>query len=147
MIAALKAFTENEGMGKLPLSGSIPDMKSDTEAYVQLLKMFKIINFRFKEKSTRDMKVFKKYLFDLFSKIQKKLPDDDLIERFCKNAPFLKVYRSQSLLSEHQSPVSPDHKSYISQKDDNIIYYYLLRVADRFYQLNGRFPGTYISLI
>ena len=144
MIAALKAFTENEGMGKLPLSGSLPDMKSDTEAYVKLLKMFIIVNFRFKEKSIRDMKIFKKYLFDIVSKIQKKLPDDDLIERFCKNAPFLKVYRSQSLLSEHKSPVSQDHKSLISQKDENIIYYYLLRVADRFYHLNGRFPGIFL---
>ena len=40
LLHALKRFVENEGEGTLPVSGVIPDMKSDTESYVLLQRMY-----------------------------------------------------------------------------------------------------------
>ena len=39
LVNATKRFVENEGKGSLPLSGVVPDMKSDTDSYVQLQHM------------------------------------------------------------------------------------------------------------
>ena len=38
-VAALEKFIHYEGQGRLPFSGIVPDMKSDTQSYVQLQKM------------------------------------------------------------------------------------------------------------
>lgn len=40
LMHALKRFVEEEGEGALPVSGVIPDMKSDTESYVLLQRMY-----------------------------------------------------------------------------------------------------------
>lgn len=37
---AVREFVENEGQGKLPLMGSIPDMHSTTEGYIALQKVY-----------------------------------------------------------------------------------------------------------
>ena len=34
-------FVESEGAGRLPLSGSLPDMHSDTKSYVELQTLYK----------------------------------------------------------------------------------------------------------
>ncbi|KAJ6873788.1 NEDD8-activating enzyme E1 regulatory subunit axr1 [Populus alba x Populus x berolinensis] len=40
MVAALKEFIANEGGEEAPLEGSIPDMTSSTELYVNLQKIY-----------------------------------------------------------------------------------------------------------
>jgi amyloid beta precursor protein binding protein 1 len=41
LVQALRLFVEGEGRGSLPLSGSIPDMHSDTKSYVELQTIYK----------------------------------------------------------------------------------------------------------
>ena len=38
-VSALERFVSMEGQGRLPFSGIVPDMKSDTEFYVRIQKM------------------------------------------------------------------------------------------------------------
>ncbi len=38
---AIREFCENEGLGQLPLRGTIPDMVSDTERFVALQNAYK----------------------------------------------------------------------------------------------------------
>jgi amyloid beta precursor protein binding protein 1 len=38
--AAVKEFVKTVGGGMLPLQGSIPDMKADTDSYVKLQMMY-----------------------------------------------------------------------------------------------------------
>ncbi len=42
LAAALKEFVEQEGKGELPVSGTIPDMTSDTHGYITLQRMYHI---------------------------------------------------------------------------------------------------------
>jgi NEDD8-activating enzyme E1 regulatory subunit len=41
IVRAIKEFTENEGNGKLPLRGSIPDMISDSDKFISLQNVYK----------------------------------------------------------------------------------------------------------
>lgn len=41
LVRALKKFVEREGGGYLPLSGSLPDMHTDTKSFVQLQTLYK----------------------------------------------------------------------------------------------------------
>jgi len=41
LIKALQGFIQHEGHGKLPLSGSIPDMSSSTEAFTELQNLYR----------------------------------------------------------------------------------------------------------
>ncbi len=43
MANALKGFVENEGNGKLPVMGSIPDMTASTQTYVELQRMYALL--------------------------------------------------------------------------------------------------------
>ena len=36
LVRALKNFVEHEGQGSLPVAGVVPDMKADTNSFVQL---------------------------------------------------------------------------------------------------------------
>ncbi|KAJ3321813.1 NEDD8-activating enzyme E1 regulatory subunit [Boothiomyces sp. JEL0866] len=141
MLKALQLFVENEGKGQLPLPGSVPDMKADTESYVLLQKLYH-------EKADSDKQCFKNYLVTLCKNLKRKMIDADLVDVFCKNAGFLKVIRTNSLKRHLNS--SPDNNFSISaitlenaaKNGENELYYLVLRTADRFMTLHGRYPGT-----
>lgn len=62
MVAALKEFIANEGGGETPLEGSIPDMTSSTELYVNLQKIYQA-------KAEADFLVMEKRVRNLLEKI------------------------------------------------------------------------------
>ncbi|KAJ3315447.1 NEDD8-activating enzyme E1 regulatory subunit [Boothiomyces sp. JEL0838] len=134
LIKALKLFMENEGKNHLPLPGNVPDMKADTESYVQLQKLYH-------DKAEADKQCLKNYVVTLCSNLKRRMVDSEIIDIFCKNAAFLKVLRTNSLKSHFNS--SPDEQFKNACKNgDNQLYYLVLRTADRFKTLHGRYPGT-----
>ncbi|KAI8901918.1 hypothetical protein BC833DRAFT_575555 [Globomyces pollinis-pini] len=135
LMFALRKFVQNEGSHLLPLPGFVPDMKSDTTSFVQLQKIYH-------DKALVDKNHFKKHLYAAYEKIGRTCCDDETIDRFCKNAAFVKVIRGTSLNSEYQNSISDSTKGLLANGDENIKYYFLLRAVDRFYQLHGRYPGS-----
>ncbi|OMO90498.1 Molybdenum cofactor biosynthesis, MoeB [Corchorus olitorius] len=76
----------NEGGGEAPLEGSIPDMTSSTEHYVNLQKLYKA-------KSEADFLAIEQQVRNILKKIGRD-PDNipkATIESFCKTVRFLKV--------------------------------------------------------
>ncbi|XP_022776646.1 NEDD8-activating enzyme E1 regulatory subunit AXR1-like isoform X4 [Durio zibethinus] len=96
MAAALKEFIANEGGGEAPLEGSIPDMTSSTEHYVNLQKIYQA-------KSEADFLVIEQRVRNILKKIGRdphSIPKA-MIKSFCKNARKLKfccgiLYSSKS---------------------------------------------------
>ena len=79
------------------------------------------------------------------------MPEDDAIERFCHNAPFVEVFRTSALKEEMTRDLSDDIDELV---DDEMYeanggdidlhpfkFYLLLRAADSFYEEHGRYPG------
>lgn len=89
LISALSQFVQNNPAspqytsGLLPLTSSLPDMKSSTEEYVKLQKLYRA-------QSEKEKQVFKDYL----SKRQVDV-DDVTIDVFLKNSHALKVLKGR----------------------------------------------------
>ncbi|CAL5403458.1 unnamed protein product [Camellia sinensis] len=112
MVAALKEFIANEGRGETPLEGSIPDMTSSTELYVNLQKIYQA-------KAEADFFVIEQSVRNILKKIGRD-PDSiskTMIKSFCKNARKLTVCRYRLLEDEFNSPVLPELQKYLTDED------------------------------
>jgi NEDD8-activating enzyme E1 regulatory subunit len=101
IIHAMKCFTENEGQGLLPVRGDVPDMITNTNSYVQLVKIYQ-------EQAKIDCDIVHNYLVQslrvhnrftsLTANEQTNL--HELVQLYCKNAAFIKVSRTRELKNE-----------------------------------------------
>lgn len=82
LAAALKVFVEKHN--ELPLSGYLPDMKSDTNWYTRAINIYR-------EKSTADLKEFTQYYHELCTRLDLRPLCSSAIETFCKNSRYIRV--------------------------------------------------------
>ncbi|KFD49405.1 hypothetical protein M513_09672 [Trichuris suis] len=138
---ALKCFVENEGDGRLPLRGSLPDMSSDTDLYIRLQNIYK-------EKAHADALIVHSYVSKCVAQLGKceGVPQITFEEtkRFCRNAAFLRVIKGRSLKQEFSKDAAKAALIESELKGENrlMIWYLLLRAAERFHAEKGRYPGT-----
>ncbi|KAK2980698.1 hypothetical protein RJ640_011318 [Escallonia rubra] len=140
MVAALKEFVANEGGGEAPLEGSIPDMTSSTELYINLQKIYQT-------KAEADFLAIEHRVRSILKKIGRD-PDSILktkIKNFCKNARKLTICRYRLIEDEFNSPVQPELQKYLTDEDYSIAvgFYILLRAVDRFAANYNSFPGQF----
>ncbi|XP_004515094.1 NEDD8-activating enzyme E1 regulatory subunit AXR1-like [Cicer arietinum] len=142
LVAALKDFVKNEGGGEAPLEGSIPDMTSSTEQYVNLQHIYQA-------KAEADFVAIERLTRSTLKKIGR---DPNSIPRatiksFCKNARKLKVCRYRLIEDEFNSPNVPELQKYLTDEDYSIAVgiYVLLRAVDRFAANYNSFPGQFDS--
>ncbi|KAG2716997.1 hypothetical protein I3760_03G153800 [Carya illinoinensis] len=141
MVAALKEFIANEGSGEAPLEGSIPDMTSSTELYVNLQNIFQA-------KAEADCLVIEQRVRYILKKIGK---DPNSISKttlksFCRNARKLRVCRYRSVEEEFNSPILSELQKYLTDEDYSSVavgFYILLRAVDRFAANYNSFPGQF----
>ncbi|XP_019246966.1 PREDICTED: NEDD8-activating enzyme E1 regulatory subunit AXR1-like isoform X2 [Nicotiana attenuata] len=140
MVAALKEFIANEGGGETPLEGSIPDMTSSTELYINLQKTYQA-------KAEADFLVMEQKVRNLLKKIGRDPASISKanIKSFCKNARKLAVCRYRLIEDEFNSPVQPELQKYLIDEDYGtaVGLYILLRAADRFAANYNKFPGQF----
>ncbi|KAM3320815.1 NEDD8-activating enzyme E1 regulatory subunit AXR1 isoform X1 [Capsicum chacoense] len=168
MVAALKEFIANEGGGETPLEGSIPDMTSSTELYINLQKTYQAKA----EADFRDMEERVKNLLKKISRDPASISKAN-IKSFCKNARKIAVCRYRLVEDEFNSPAQPELQKYLIDEDHGTLQeanslkvlpenlslgsfcilpfygstaaglYILLRAADRFAANYNKFPGQF----
>ncbi|KAI9496705.1 putative NEDD8-activating enzyme E1 regulatory subunit [Zychaea mexicana] len=133
---AIKDFVDNEGEGQLPLSGKLPDMKSDTENYIDLQNVFR-------QKAMADLAAVKERVERLLEQLKMPIDSipDGVIEGYCKNAATIKVIRYRTLRDEYVTPSTDNLVSWL-RADENIIFYILFRAAEKFAAKHNRYPGA-----
>ncbi|XP_075076058.1 NEDD8-activating enzyme E1 regulatory subunit AXR1 isoform X3 [Nicotiana tabacum] len=147
-------FIANEGGGETPLEGSIPDMTSSTELYINLQKTYQA-------KAEADFLVMEQKVRNLLKKIGRDPASISKanIKSFCKNARKLAVCRYRLIEDEFNSPVQPELQKYLTDEDYGTLQeanslkvlpentavglYILLRAADRFAANYNKFPGQF----
>jgi len=144
LVNAVKSFVDNEGHGKLPLMGTIPDMTSDTHSFVQLQLIFR-------QKCLEDAEIVRKHLHANLTKLGLPLDkiSDDEIKLFCKNTLFLQVIRYSTLADEldaskvNKDSITNSLVDWFSGDDSpgEGCWYLALRAADKFHDAHGRYPG------
>eukprot|EP00842_Homolaphlyctis_polyrhiza_P005877 jgi/Hompol1/6290/HPOL_004918-RA len=137
LVAALRRFVQAEGKGLLPVSGVVPDMKSDTDSFVQLQQIYRA-------KARSDVLAVRKHLDAILSEIGRDASTvlTEEVERICKNSTGIKVFWGKSIEEEYTSSIG-DVASY----DSNMAIYWLLRAADQFYLYHNRYPGASLDTI
>ncbi len=133
---AVREFVAAEGDGSLPLRGSIPDMTSSSDMYVELSKVYQA-------KAKEDMEAVAGHLSQLLESIGR--PNSSVpeakIRRFCRNSAFLRVLRYNSIAKELEVPNLEELRMHLDNPDSELVYYVLLRAGDQFYGLYNSFPG------
>ncbi|KAG7473585.1 hypothetical protein MATL_G00097440 [Megalops atlanticus] len=140
MARGLKEFVENEGGGKLPVRGTIPDMFADSEKFIKLQNVYR-------EKAMQDALIVSKHVESLLQSVGKApegISEQD-IKLFCKSAAFLRVVCCRSLAEEYSvdSFNKDEITSCMDNPDSEMVLYLMLRSVDRFYQQHSRYPGVY----
>ncbi|XP_024026682.1 NEDD8-activating enzyme E1 regulatory subunit AXR1 [Morus notabilis] len=140
MVAALKEFIKNEGGGAAPLEGSIPDMTSSTEQYVNLQNIYLA-------KAEADFLAIEQRVRNILKKNGRD-PNSiskATIKSFCKNARKLKVCRYRPVEDEFNSPILSELQKYITDEDYSVAvgFYILFRAVDRFAANYNSFPGQF----
>jgi len=140
LAAAVREFVENEGHGLLPLNGAIPDMHSTTEGFIALQKIYG-------DKAARDVEAVASRVKTLLSSVGKPLDwiKPDQIKKFCRNSQFITMVRYRSLEEEHNPQTAKKDliaSKLSSNKNDNIVWYIVLRAAELFNKKVGRYPGS-----
>lgn len=133
---AVKEFVSNEGGGKLPLRGSIPDMTSSSNLYVELQRAYQT-------QARKDMEHVAGHLGQLLVSVSKPpnfVPEDSL-KLFCRNSAFLRVILYRSLEKEQQSPNTDVLRRHLDNPDSELVYYVLLKSAEQFFSVFKFFPG------
>ncbi|CAL8467774.1 g7312 [Coccomyxa elongata] len=141
LAAALKQFfTENNG--QLPVEGSIPDMTSTTDMYLQLQRLYR-------DQADADITTVETHVQALLKSIGRNpasIPRTS-VAAFVKNARNLRVVRYRTLKEELQlDTVRSDALRQALAAEDtqaNASLYLLLRAVDRFHSTYNRFPGTF----
>lgn len=132
---AIREFVHNQGNGYLPLRGSIPDMTSSSEMYVQLQRVYQT-------RASRDVDAVFSHVQHILSSVGK--PKNTILKKsvkeFCKNSAFLKVMRYRSIAEEHANFKHEEIQTLGDPHNDSV-YYILLRAADKYRSLYQCYPG------
>jgi amyloid beta precursor protein binding protein 1 len=108
----LQEFVLNEGGGEAPLEGSIPDMTSSTEHYINLQKIYLA-------KAEADFLVIEERVKNILKKIGRdpsSIPKPT-IKSFCKNARKLKLCRYRMVEDEFRNPSVTEIQKYLADED------------------------------
>ncbi|KAM9493376.1 LOW QUALITY PROTEIN: NEDD8-activating enzyme E1 regulatory subunit [Clarias gariepinus] len=140
MARGVRDFVQNEGNGKLPLRGTVPDMISDSDKFISLQNVYR-------EKALQDAAVVTKHIESHLQAVGKPVESisEQDIKLFCKNAAFLRVIHCRSLSEEYSvKTINKDEiTSCMDNPDSELVLYLMLRSVDRFYQQHSRYPGVY----
>ena len=133
---ALREFVANEGHGKLPLRGSIPDMTSSSDAYMRLCRVYQA-------QAREDIEAVASHLGQILISIGKAanyISEDD-IKLFCRNSAFLRVLKYRSIVEEMEMPDRSTLGLALENPESDLVYYVLLCAAEQFYAMYRVYPG------
>ena len=133
---ALHEFVVNEGNGRLPLRGSIPDMISSSDMYIDLCRVYQ-------EQAKADIDVVASHLGQLLISLGRStnfISEND-IKQFCRNSAFLRVLQYRSIDEELNMPNKTTLSSHLEHTESDLVYYILLLAADKFHEMFQAYPG------
>jgi len=145
MAQGLKMFLREEGNGKLPVSGKVPDLTSSTESYIALQNVYK-------EKAHEDALAVFDHVKTALEKSNR--PSDSIpfsmVETFCKNSFDIRHVRFSMVRDEVDSSKLNKEEIEMAVMEGvgdasvqcPILWYFMLRASDKFFELHGRYPGA-----
>ncbi|GJQ09482.1 hypothetical protein GpartN1_g1273.t1 [Galdieria partita] len=142
LVAAVKQYVMEEGQGKLPLKGSVPDMISDTESFVGLQRVYK----KRAEKEHRIIHQRVEYICKQVGLEENFVALSEVFE-FCRNIRSIAVMRYCSIQDEFgNNTVLKDALNGCLERNEEDVYFYIaFRSCLQFHHEQGRFPGQVMN--
>jgi amyloid beta precursor protein binding protein 1 len=142
MARAVYEFTQsNDGM--LPLTGQLPDMKSDTKNFIQLQQIYRL-------KATKDAEEVTAIVRALLVSIGRdpnSIAHQD-VATFCKNSAHLQVFQYRAVHDEYTcSTVSSAVWVDLQADNHEAAIYLVFRAVEQFRRLYQRYPGSDDALL
>ncbi|GAA5879880.1 hypothetical protein JCM16303_004383 [Sporobolomyces ruberrimus] len=150
LLHTLQLFTQHPSNPShlLPLTGSLPDMKSHSTVYVSLQQLYR-------SKAKQDLELFQQSLQDVLSNIanggEERWVGKEEVESFVKHSAWVKVLRGRKLSDSFEPSTSLlkgkinellDQASWSSPPDQSLSIYLAFLASSQFYSLNSRYPGS-----
>lgn len=131
LVHALKEFVCKEG--RLPVSGVIPDMFSDSERFIKLQNIYR-------DKAGQDAEIIQRKVHQVLESLGRSTESisDTEIKRFCRESRFLCIQRGSSLVEDFNSNACNLN---FDDPDSDALYYLVLRAVDRYMTQFGTNPG------
>ena len=128
---ALRDFVSREE--KLPVSGVVPDMFSDSERFIKLQNIYK-------DKANQDAEMIGRKVAQVLESLGRGSDtiSDIEVRRFCKEARYLRVLRGSSLSREFRSSNLSQH---LEDPESDVLYYIVLRAVDQYMSQFNANPG------
>ncbi|CAG2119683.1 unnamed protein product [Medioppia subpectinata] len=135
-VKAMKQFVDQNHC--LPLRGTIPDMSSNSTKYIELQRIYR-------SKAKEDAECVYNILQTLPKAHNLNVTENDM-NLFCKSAHYLRVVRTSEIdteLSGHRLRQIVNTMGIADEdtEDDELRYYLLMRLVDKFYSFHNRYPG------
>lgn len=138
LIRTLSEFVAASETQSLPLTGSVPDMKATSSAYISLQNVYRA-------KALEDLAQFRKILARVCTQagIQGRIADDE-VEAFVKHAGFLKLVRGRSEGQKCQEPIKEAAMlAFMDPVNPSTFEHHIaLAAGNEFLELHGRYPGS-----
>ena len=134
---ALRDFVGKEN--RLPVSGVIPDMFSDSERFIKLQNIYR-------EKAGQDAEMIQRKVHQVLESLGRSAEtiSETEIKRFCREARFLKIQRGSNLSDEFNSS---NFNLNLDDPESDALYYLVLRAVDRYMTEFGNNPGEETTLL
>ena len=131
LVHALRDFVSKEE--RLPVSGVVPDMFSDSERFIQLQNIYK-------DKANQDAEMIQRKVQQVLESLGKNSDtiSDIEIRRFCREARYLRVLRGSTLSTEFKSS---SLSQYLEDPESDVLYYLVLRAVDQYMSQFNANPG------
>merc|ERR1719312_1351970 len=128
---ALRDFVSSEE--RLPVSGIVPDMFSDSERFIKLQNIYK-------DKANQDAEVIGRKVAQVLESLGRGSDtiSDIEVRRFCREARYLRVLRGSSLGREFSSSSLSQH---LEDPESDVLYYLVLRAVDQYMSQFNTNPG------
>lgn len=138
LVRALREFVAASPTHSLPLSGSIPDMKATSAAYIKLQNTYR-------GKALQDLADFKQIVSQTCAAagVEGSIGDDE-IEAFVKHAGYLKLIRGRSEKQRHEAPnQEAAMMAFLDPVNPCTFQHHIAFAAvDQFRESHGRYPGV-----
>ena len=128
---ALRDFVQKEE--RLPVSGVVPDMFSDSERFIKLQNIYK-------DKANADAEIVQRKVQQVMESLGRSTETISELEvkRFCREARYLRVLKGSSLSTEFTSSNLSNH---LEDPDSDVLYYLVLRAVDQYMSQFNCNPG------
>lgn len=136
--SALRGFVEEEGKGKLPVRGALPDMTASTEHYIKLQNIYR------SQASTDAEAVYRK-VQQIVAQLHCENISVNEVKLFCRHAHDLHLIKGSSIAQEYQrgSAVASYIARHLEEPDVMMVHYIMLRAAEKFRSEHCRAPGEW----